>query len=117
MNNQFEPDELNRDFELASGDRKQRLMEKLLLRNPDKVLADHFGIAQLKDNAKSLGLVAIDIMNDKPIRFVLSELTPAWILKAVVDEMKMLPKPDSYTARELPCNGQSKDISNEIWVS
>jgi hypothetical protein len=63
--NQFEPDEVKRDFELESGDHKQRLMEKLLLRAPDKVFADYFGIAQLKSIAKSLGLVAVDTINDK----------------------------------------------------
>ncbi len=30
-----------------------------------------------------------------------AELTPAWVLKAVVDEMKILPKPDSNSPRAL----------------
>ena len=41
------------------------------------------------------------VIRDSPIRFVFATLTPAWVLKAVVDEMKILPKPDSNSPRVL----------------
>lgn len=41
------------------------------------------------------------VIGYSPIRFVFRELTPAWVLKAVVDERRILPKPDSNSPRVL----------------
>jgi len=41
------------------------------------------------------------VIRDSPIRFVFAELTPAWALKVIVDKMKILPKPDSNSPRDL----------------
>jgi hypothetical protein len=41
------------------------------------------------------------VIRESPVRFVFAELTPAWVLKGIVDEMNILPKPDSNSPRAL----------------
>lgn len=56
---------VTQDFGLPNGEVKSALLAKLLLDRYERVMNDHFGISQLKQIGKDLGLVAVSSIPDK----------------------------------------------------
>lgn len=67
LNKYLGEEDVKHEFRLSRDGIKEALLEKLLVESSDprKILADHFGIRELKRIAKDFGLVAMNDVDDK----------------------------------------------------